>query len=494
MITSRSFIALLCALLLVSSARAQENSTSDDAQCAINIPGFIHHGNCDLLCRPATWTDIIVFYLGNYVAHAATVTSRPGQNTLSTIFTIIVALLFPGGGVRKGVAAIFSLAKFGATDLQVAARAGALCAVVKAPAGGDEPQMLDQNVERPINLNSPEVPGATVERPVNGDEPAPPAELRPKQGTISLLQTKIHGLCRLPEGYDLMVVPRTATFEELVPPKPSLGQRLSSWSRADDTPRLNIACSYNFVKILVSLAQLLFAISTLYRTRGDQIELFGYAAFGLTVAAYAWMSFINLVGNLVCPQYDSMFIVESEQLDNLRARVEAAGSDAKDKFAVEGTVGRLTREAETELLRAYREAREAVLEDGLFAFTGTTASRDMMVTLYVSAVPIAIIGGLSRFSTGQSALYMRVWTMMWLVFGFMNLFILEPALGLIDQRPIIGGLYRLSKGNTMRTVLVAAYGIAFYSAPAIGGYVVVAQMIREFGICQLHTNAEWPTE
>lgn len=108
-----------------------DNSTSA-ADCPVDIPGFIHHGNCHLLCRPAAWTDILIFFLGNYVAHAATVVSTPGQSTLVTVFVIVMALLFPGGGVRTGMTAIRSLAKFASSDLQMAARAGALYAVVRA--------------------------------------------------------------------------------------------------------------------------------------------------------------------------------------------------------------------------------------------------------------------------------------------------------------------------------------------------------------------------
>jgi hypothetical protein len=81
--------------------------------------------------------------------------------------------------------------------------------------------------------------------------------------------------------------------------------------RAKAEPQTTVCCSYNFIKILVSMAQLLFAISTIYRTRGDQLDLYGYAAFGLTVVPYAWMSFINLLGNLMRPQYDTMFVVKS---------------------------------------------------------------------------------------------------------------------------------------------------------------------------------------
>jgi hypothetical protein len=115
-------------------AQSDTNATSGaNAQCPVNILGLTHHGNCNLLCRRASWADVLVFFMGNYVAHAATVTSRPSQSVLSNLFNIMIALLFPGGGIRNGVETIRTFAKFGPTDLQVAARAGALCAVIKKP-------------------------------------------------------------------------------------------------------------------------------------------------------------------------------------------------------------------------------------------------------------------------------------------------------------------------------------------------------------------------
>jgi hypothetical protein len=103
-----------------------------DAQCPVNIPGFVHHGNCNLLCRPGSWITVIVFYLGNYVAHAATTTVRPGERHRSSIIILLVAILFPGAGVTRGMEAILSLAKFAKSELQMAARAGALLTVIKS--------------------------------------------------------------------------------------------------------------------------------------------------------------------------------------------------------------------------------------------------------------------------------------------------------------------------------------------------------------------------
>ncbi|KAH8702792.1 hypothetical protein GQ44DRAFT_778475 [Phaeosphaeriaceae sp. PMI808] len=74
------------------------------------------------------------------------------------------------------------------------------------------------------------------------------------------------------------------------------------------------------VKAVAALAQSAYALYTLYRARGDQINQFGYAAFGLTVAPYAVMSIMNLLGNLCRPEYPSLYMVESSIMDEARQR------------------------------------------------------------------------------------------------------------------------------------------------------------------------------
>lgn len=94
-------------------------------------PGLSNHGNPDLICRQTRWSDYLVFFLGNYVAHAATLVSRPGDSMFAGILNIIMALLFPVTGVRRGFGALSTFAvRPGSSDLRQAARAGALCQVV----------------------------------------------------------------------------------------------------------------------------------------------------------------------------------------------------------------------------------------------------------------------------------------------------------------------------------------------------------------------------
>jgi hypothetical protein len=59
---------------------------------AINVtlslpPGTSNHGDPNLICTPVSWIDIITFFLGNYVAHAATVSSfmEKGNIALSSM-------------------------------------------------------------------------------------------------------------------------------------------------------------------------------------------------------------------------------------------------------------------------------------------------------------------------------------------------------------------------------------------------------------------------
>lgn len=75
--------------------------------------------------------NILSFVLGNYVAHAASTITLPGEKTKVVVFTVVLALMFPGAGIRRGLDAIVSHARTSPTSLEQAARAGALCMVVR---------------------------------------------------------------------------------------------------------------------------------------------------------------------------------------------------------------------------------------------------------------------------------------------------------------------------------------------------------------------------
>jgi hypothetical protein len=73
--------------------------------------------------------------------------------------------------------------------------------------------------------------------------------------------------------------------------------------------RLELSRQHEIVKGLAAIIQIFFASKQLYDARGDQVEQYGYGAFGLTVLPYLWMSFMNFLAAICEPQYSHKYIV-----------------------------------------------------------------------------------------------------------------------------------------------------------------------------------------
>jgi len=277
-------------------------------------------------------------------------------------------------------------------------------------------------------------------------------------------------VCRIPKGYRFLQLDGRARFvNDTEDIQPSIHKRILGWFtevfQPQQTIRSAIACNYNMAKIVVAVGQLAFSLVTLYRTRGDQIGMYGYAAFGLTVAQYAWMSLFNLIGSLVCPNYPSIFIVKSQTLEALRTKIGDAGKT--HLYPLSSTVGELERESELAIIKDYNNIKVK----GFVMAVGRT-----VLGIFIAAVPIAIIGGLSGFAPGNSALYQRVWTMIWLVYG--------AGTGCFSSA-LAELLFDLAarKRRGWVVLLVVLYVIVFSCAPAIGGFAVVGEMIINYGEC-----------
>ena len=93
-----------------------------------------NEGDSDLSCKPAAWTDILLFIGANYVAHAATVKSLPGETTWDSAVGTVAALLTLAAGLTRAITAIRRLAiwRNNGSELRKAARAGALCMVARS--------------------------------------------------------------------------------------------------------------------------------------------------------------------------------------------------------------------------------------------------------------------------------------------------------------------------------------------------------------------------
>ena len=119
-------LSIIC-LLGVAAGRPTQNIT-------IEVPnGTTTHGNS--FCIPPTWVDIASFLLFNYISHGATVVSYPGERSYFTVIIVLVTIFSPKIGVKRAFNLIFRhprLSRTAKNDLEVAARSGALCMLVRS--------------------------------------------------------------------------------------------------------------------------------------------------------------------------------------------------------------------------------------------------------------------------------------------------------------------------------------------------------------------------
>lgn len=260
---------------------------------------------------------------------------------------------------------------------------------------------------------------------------------------------------------------------------------------------------------MIAVLQLLYASTTLYDTRGNQLKFYGYAAFGLTVAPYLVVSLVNLVGVLVTPDFPTLYMVESEIMEEVKQR---------DSACFRGMVGRLEAPEQSidlafrtdEQCRKYIHKCKSNYDDGrgfvpgqIFEvlvpqqprITGTIClvpachsypgdSEWLSLKFYLSRLSlsfilgllaVAINGCLSHLKAGGSIRPQRAWTMTWLSFN-----ILLRSDGVMEDfrgdhwdqfyfTPDLGWFTKVE-------MLICGF-------PAIGGLVVVGQMSVEYGYC-----------
>jgi hypothetical protein len=262
------------------------------------------------------------------------------------------------------------------------------------------------------------------------------------------LTRAIHGVCTIPPSrrgvpkYRLVEVPPgmpLRPYEQRV-----RGRNSDSDSDVSVEPApIYLSKNYNIPKILISILQIIWGIITLYRRRGDQVRLYGYGAFGLTVAPYAIMSIINLATNLLRPEYATMYLVHNREMD-----------EAWDHG---GEFGGMVASLDIEKVESGHF--EGALTKEMF-FT-----LNMLGYLIICILPIALVGGFTGFTSGSNIQIAISWVLGWLIVGSVSslwvritaAFWLHPIWEIILVLPLW--------------------------VPAIGGFAVVAQMLNDFGVC-----------
>ncbi|KAL9070783.1 MAG: hypothetical protein Q9157_005696 [Trypethelium eluteriae] len=331
---------------------------------SIQVPnGTTQHDNEHILCLPITksyWPSvagIIVFFATNYLAHAATVKSSPGDDVLVQACNAILALCFPMSGLLRALNAIIRFPVIAKNEVDKACRAGALCMVVRAPhwrpklgqvlqlgvvsERNDELVTSEELQRQPNSLHAEirfheEVGGGgfresylrayraqrTVRPPVQGKlityVPSYARENSSRwvhfdsvwaRSRVDLRLTRVHGTFELPDGYEFAIVPRSTYLLSQV-------TSTAHQNRAHTDPKLTseMSAGYSILKAVASLIQVIAAFTTLLSHRPDLIRRWGYASYHLTVIPYLVMTLVNLICNMITPDYPCLYMVRSDTM------------------------------------------------------------------------------------------------------------------------------------------------------------------------------------
>lgn len=316
----------------------------------------------------------------------------------------------------------------------------------------------------------------------------------------------VHGVCKLPRGY------RIAPLD--------VACRIST-EKGQFPGDMELCTSYNMPKAILAVLQTFLASITLYRSRGDQISLYGYASFGLTIIPYIIMSIMNFCAGIILPEYPTVFIVLSEASDEAVARggrIEGAvgrlceidpksGSDLEnpepeenapfESGALENGRQEPTPRTAAAQTGGHSEGENTLQNTSLsqensngsvevepheWIFEGILSIFPIAVCIF-GAIPIAVIGGLTHFKAGHSTTAQRVWTMMWLVLGITQGPSFDLCSLLLEKREDVKEPVPLKYIMFVKIALILIAGL--YGITAIGGFVVVGQMLKAYGSCTL---------
>ncbi|KAL8958038.1 MAG: hypothetical protein Q9183_005916, partial [Haloplaca sp. 2 TL-2023] len=140
----------------------------------------------------------------------------------------------------------------------------------------------------------------------------------PTNNLVDYANVKIHGVCQLAPGYALSYIPQDVKVYSHI--RQTRTVSISRLLGVSHTPDIKLASTHDVPRILFSIIQTISGAYSLYRARGTQIERYGYAAYGLTPLPYMMVSVINLIGSLLTSEYETVYLVHSTIMDELKNR------------------------------------------------------------------------------------------------------------------------------------------------------------------------------
>ncbi|CAL8574765.1 hypothetical protein XPA_000717 [Xanthoria parietina] len=372
----RPWLATVVLLGIISSHGVASPLLNDKSNGTI----ITESDGAEVWCEPSQWYDVLWFWFANFLLHALSVRSLPGESWVSSTVFKFCCLLVPYTGVRRGLCLILRASNLAGNDLQAAARANALCMVIRGPdwrprdgqivegCGIETPKKQKNGNEKersspwknPFSRKTPSEKSSApeivtldtrvsdetpIQSPVRGNEVVlktkdlyTPAVARslidtltrwfiethrfhsqpPTTNLVDHVNVKIHGVCQLAPGYALSYIPEDMKVYSHIKQQRSLS--ISRLLGVDHTPDIKLASTHDVPRILFSIIQTVVGGYSLYKARGTQISRYGYAAFGLTVLPYMMVSVINLVGSLLSSEYETVYLVHSPIMEEMKLR------------------------------------------------------------------------------------------------------------------------------------------------------------------------------
>lgn len=203
------------------------------------------------------------------------------------------------------------------------------------------------------------------------------------------------------------------------------------------------------------------------------------------------MSIINLAGNLLCPRYPAIYVVENACMRQVQDDDSAA--------IFEGIVGRLIESEQPEewreslfqrrgrpLLSGYLSSRSRFHPKSRFhqVFLSPflriqSSTRIMLLSVLLcwlpSLITILIVGLLSRFQTGSSTTGQGSIIFLWFFLGTVRACLDDDYPKREDERSKLG--FSLYTNLLWMIVTIVS------CVPPIWGFVIVGQMLSAYGVC-----------
>lgn len=343
---------------------------------------------------------------------------------------------------------------------------------------------------------------------------------------------KIHGAYNLPKGYQFAHVPSDAVVRYNV----AIGRQCCHTA---------ITSSYSFTKSAITIGQAVYASVTLYQARGDQITVYGYAAFGLTVIPYILMTILNLLAGVLTPEYPALYMVHSKEMDEairhggcfdgVVGTLDYDGDESQDPVTKTEILNYRVETADGHHFRLHQLPTDGYTENDRQGGTGnsslvpernsSTSETQLLISncfrfrkralptklgsswepysdpgprvrhskLLLFGVPI-IFGGISLLMVGlmsgfhsglKSTDVERGFVLTWLVVGMVFGIVATPMSRKVFDIALEVDLFWSASDiiEIAREVVLFVLFFGVFMVPALGGFVVVGQMILNYGSC-----------